>query len=191
MKVIIFASNTFSNSDKSYELFAKEFNLSEKDLIKINKKYFLPAKKGKYSKSQLIEKLAKELKSTKKRILENVKDCGNLMKTDMKIMGLVKKLKKDYRVVVVSNTNELFASLPIEKGQYNNFDLAVLSYKIGVLRPEVNPYREILKRLKVSGSDCIYVDRKERMLTPAEKLGMKTVLYKGIGDLKKKLGEMK
>ena len=118
IKVIIFASNTFSNSDKSYCCFAKEFNLSKRDMIKLNKKYFNPAKKGRYNRKQLIEKLSRELKTTKKHVLENARYCGSLLETNNQIINLAKKLKNKYKVIAVSNTNELFASLPIEKRQY-------------------------------------------------------------------------
>jgi len=189
IKAIIFASNVFGNSKESYKLFAKEFSLKEEDLKRINKKYFLPAKKGKYSKKELIDKLSKELNTTKKHFLENARDCGNLLKTNKQIMSLVKKLKKNYKLISVSNTNELFASLKIEKKQYSSFHLSILSYKIKSLRPEMKTYREILLRLKLKGEECLYIDSKEKMLVPARKLEMKAILYKNnsqlLRDLKK------
>ena len=190
INTIIFASNVFSNSEKSYECFAREFNLSKEDLIKLNKKYFIPAKKGKYNKKQLVERLSTELKTSKRNVLRNAKECGKLVKTNEEVMALIKELKKGYKVITVSNTNEFFASLDTEKEQYQQFDKAILSYKTKSLRPKLKQYKEVLKNYSVKAEECVYIDSKEKMLVPAKRLGMKTILFREFNEFKKELDKV-
>lgn len=187
IKAIIFASNVISNSSKSYKLFAKEFNLDEKEVNTLNERYFLPAKRGRYSRTKLINLLSKELKVNRRKIEENSVECGKLFEVNSKILKVVNKLKEKYRLVIVSNTNELFASLKKEKELYDVFDLAILSYKIKSLRPKLKAYEEVLRKFNITGKECIYIDSKPNMLLPANNLGMKTILFKNEKQLSNKL----
>jgi FMN phosphatase YigB (HAD superfamily) len=44
-----------------------------------------------------------------------------------------------------------------------------------------------LKKLKIDPRQCIFVDDKKENLLPAKKLGMKTILFKNLNNLKEKL----
>lgn len=183
IKAVIFASNVFGNGKKSYDEFVREFRLSKNDFDKINRKYFLPAKRGEFSKDELLSSLALELNTTKKHVLENAKTCGALLEIDKDVMKLVKRLRREYKVVGICNTTSLFASFEKEKKSYSNFDTSILSYKIKTIHPEKKFYDKIIEKLKLYPEECLYVDRKKELVEPAKKLGMKTILYKDISQI--------
>jgi putative hydrolase of the HAD superfamily len=71
-----------------------------------------------------------------------------------------------------------------------HFDELILSYKVGCSKPEAEIYREVLKRAGKPASDCLFVDDLECNIQAAAALGMHTIHFRGVADLKQKLTEL-
>ena len=63
----------------------------------------------------------------------------------------------------------------------------VCSYSVGVNKPHPGIYKEALRRLNLSGKECIFIDDTEERLRPAQELGMVTIHFTKADDLKKEL----
>lgn len=101
--------------------------------------------------------------------------------------GLIKKLKKRYTLAVLSNSDPLNADSFKRKGLYAPFDHLILSHELGVTKPGEKIYRIALKRLEMRPDECVFVDNKEKYVGTARKIGMKTILFKSVRQLKKQL----
>ncbi|RMI39266.1 HAD family hydrolase [Streptomyces triticirhizae] len=61
-------------------------------------------------------------------------------------------------------------------GVWELFDVAVISEREGLAKPEPEIYRRVVERLGPPGAECVFVDDLAANLAPAEALGMATVL---------------
>lgn len=93
--------------------------------------------------------------------------------------NLVKELRScGLKTAVLSNISKFEADVTRDKEGYDRFDVVVLSYEVGIRKPEPEIYALTAKKLNLSPEECIFTDDAEKNLMPAEKLGMKTVLFK-------------
>ena len=61
-------------------------------------------------------------------------------------------------------------------GVYRIFDGAVLSYKIGIIKPSAGIYRYALKRFKLKPNECIFIDNRPANVRGAKKIGIKNYI---------------
>jgi putative hydrolase of the HAD superfamily len=89
------------------------------------------------------------------------------------------KLKRlGYKIAILSD--QIPASYEIFERYFKLeefVDVAVWSNKIGVRKPNPKIYKICLKKLNISPSQAIFVDNREWNLSPAKKLGIRTILY--------------
>jgi len=100
---------------------------------------------------------------------------------------LVIKLKRNYKLAVLSNSDLLNSQNYTKKGWYSHFDLLVLSHERGVLKPEKRIYEITIKELGVGAKECLFIDDQEDCLKPAKEMGMETILFRSISQLKEDL----
>lgn len=104
--------------------------------------------------------------------------------------SLLKKLRRKYRLVVCSNTNE--ANFEFLRKKYriiDDFDDYVLSYKVGSLKPEKKIYREVYGAVYKQPQHAIFIDDIEKNVDAARKYGFLGIHFKDVPDLEKRLEE--
>jgi FMN phosphatase YigB (HAD superfamily) len=113
--------------------------------------------------------------------------CDNwtLNKDTVKIVKSVKTA--GYKIAAISDTIQPHVEYMKRKGWYEPFLILILSSEVGMKKPEVGIYKLALKKLRVKASESIFIDDKEKNLVTAEKLGMKTILFKDAKQLRKEL----
>lgn len=108
------------------------------------------------------------------------------------VLNLVKKLKKNnYRVAVLSNTIQPHADYLNKIGFLQDFDPVVLSQEVGMLKPDVEIYKCVLKKLQVEPEEVFFVDDKLKNIEGAAKLGIHAIHFQDSKQLElelKKLG---
>ncbi|MFG2904475.1 HAD family hydrolase [Kitasatospora sp. NPDC048286] len=83
-------------------------------------------------------------------------------------------------VALLSNSFGLDPYDPYEAlGVWELFDVAVISEREGIAKPDPAIYQLTLDRLGLPGKACLFVDDHPRNLPPAEALGITTVLADG------------
>ena len=97
---------------------------------------------------------------------------------------LVIRLKKNYRLAILSNSDLLNSSIYTKKGWYKYFDTLILSHELGILKPEKEIYEVTIEKLGVKPNECLFIDDQEDCLKPAREMGMATILYKSVSQLK-------
>jgi HAD superfamily hydrolase (TIGR01509 family) len=97
---------------------------------------------------------------------------------DQGVMEIIKQLKNDSRVVCGTNTFDPHYDYLLDHGYYDIFDAVFASNKIGVSKPKPDFYRYILNDEGIKPEDALFVDDSEVNVSAAEKLQIKSVLFK-------------
>ena len=102
---------------------------------------------------------------------------------------LAKSLREGgYRTAFFTNYNEDYWKLVAKKFDLTKyFDFGLVSYQIGARKPSPKGFRFIMKKLKAKPSETVFIDDSTKNLAAAEKLGIKTIQFKGFARLKKEL----
>lgn len=153
-------------AQKIKELTAPFFSLLQRGLINEEKFW------GKTS-----EELKKPTPKNASKISRELYEKSFSFHSEM--VDFVKRLKeKGLKTAVLSNVVEFQAEIIKKHNGYSGFDVVVLSYEEKLEKPEPDIYLLVIKRLGVKPEECIFIDDKEKNLTPAKNLGMKIVLAK-------------
>lgn len=91
---------------------------------------------------------------------------------------LLIELKRNYRIVALTNTNSAHALVWPEKYSDNlrHFEKIFSSHEMGIRKPEAKAFQTVLDCLNISAQQTIFLDDKEEYIEGAEQLGINTVL---------------
>jgi len=113
-----------------------------------------------------------------------------VMQINEELFEIVEKLKGKYSIGLISNLPDLHAQINIERGLFRLFDPCLLSYKVGLAKPDKAIFKLLLQKLGLEARECIFIDdRAENLETPKE-LGFKTVHYESPAQLATELKNM-
>lgn len=107
---------------------------------------------------------------------------------NLEMSRLLGSLKDAYKLYLLSNTNESHYSFIQE--QYDvarHFEELILSYEVGAAKPDLEIYREVLKRSGMDARHCVFIDDLEDNVKAARQLGMNAIVFTGHDDLKVEL----
>ncbi len=116
-------------------------------------------------------------------------------KFNEQVLELVKGLKLGgYKVAALSNIEPSRARWLRQHRIDDYFDIVIFSCKVGLRKPDLpdSPgdggiYELILNRMKLTPSECLFIDDNSNCLMAAEKLGIKTILFENVVQLKNEL----
>jgi putative hydrolase of the HAD superfamily len=101
---------------------------------------------------------------------------------------LVRRLRRNYKVVVLSNNVEERVKHSDKKyGILKEFDGCVFSFEHGMTKGDPRLFEKLLGAIGAKAEECLFIDDKEKFVDVAKGLGMKTILFKNIGGLTKEL----
>jgi len=127
---------------------------------------------------------------------DQIKNAWNALLINYRIPALdtLKKLKRSYKLFLLSNTNYIHqvAFTRIFKEQVKDgsledyFDKIYYSHDIGIRKPAKEAFEYVLRENNLSPAETLFIDDSIQNLKPAEELGLQTILLKpgvGIEDL--------
>ncbi|MFX1494313.1 MAG: HAD family hydrolase [Promethearchaeota archaeon] len=104
---------------------------------------------------------------------------------------IVERLHKaGYVVSLMSNTHDIHAKSNELRGFYNMFDHIFLSNEIGLIKPDMEKYKYVLKKLDAKPKKCVFIDDKIRNLIPAHELGIIVLRFESFEKFKKQLNDL-
>jgi putative hydrolase of the HAD superfamily len=108
------------------------------------------------------------------------------------INSLLKELKKNYRIIALSNTNIIHKRVWRKKYKdtMDQFEKIFCSHEINSRKPEKGPYLIALDYLKMKPEEVIFLDDKEENIEPAKTLGLKTITVKSPAQMRTELNEL-
>ncbi len=108
------------------------------------------------------------------------------------VIALLPKLKKNYKVYLLSNTNAIHQKYGYQHYAFlKEFDKLFLSHQVGFIKPEEEIYRAVEKVSGVPSAEHIFIDDVLEYVDGAKKLGWDGIQFKGYEDLYQKLKERK
>jgi len=109
---------------------------------------------------------------------------NDIFSENQKVSEVVRRLKEKYLVAIISNTNRLhfdfaYREFPIvqEVGHF------ILSYQVGVRKPDPKIYQIALERFHVTSQRTVYVDDLEPFVNTARTLGLHGIHFKDENQL--------
>ena len=111
------------------------------------------------------------------------------MTTNLKLLEIIKKLRANYKIAVISNAIKLGQKIVKARNLWTNFDLSIVSCEVGMIKPEKEIFELALRKLTFPAEECIFIDDREEHLEMPTQMGFKVVHFKTnqqlIEDLKK------
>ena len=94
------------------------------------------------------------------------------------VPSVLSLLSKKYRLALVSNCGVGLMDAIKALGLTEFFDVIVLSYEVGVRKPDERIYVEALEKMGLKGDECVFVADEISDLEGARRLGMRTLLVR-------------
>ena len=145
---------------------------------KVQTELFNKIETGKISNNEFLKALQKETKNAK---IEQVKMAWNAMLLDLpkERLQLIKKLKDNHTVYLLSNTNSIH--IDAFKKELGNkkwlafcelFDKMYLSHELGLRKPDIKIFEYILKEQKLKAEEVFFIDDSPQHIASAKKIGI-------------------
>ena len=177
----------------NFRKFENDNNYSLNTIVKINSDNKYNNAWAKLEKDEIsIEQFSKLFREEAKQFgipninTDKLLECLNV-KLNIKMVELLENVSKCYSCVCLTNNFKKMSSSDFENIKHN-FSLIIESCKIGLRKPEKEIYTYVLKVLKVSAKEILFIDDLGINLKPAKELGFQT--YKFI-DTNKTISYMK
>ena len=91
---------------------------------------------------------------------------------------LIRKLKPNYKLALLSNTDEWIFKYYISKiSVFDLFDAVSASFQVKEMKPGKKIFMDALRKLKVRPEECIYIDDIKEFAEVANKIGMHGIHY--------------
>lgn len=105
---------------------------------------------------------------------------------------LVKKLKENYRVVLLTNQNALAQKLFSKKFGFGSlFDDQIVSGEVGMKKPDTNLFAYVSKKFGVKPNNIIFVDDKLENVESAKQAGLNAIQFTSLEGLVAELRNLK
>lgn len=110
---------------------------------------------------------------------------------DEKVLDLVTQLKKRSKVYLLTDTIDIHDKYNKTRNIYERFDRVFKSFEEKVSKVQGKQFfLNVLKKLNVEPSSCIYIDDVEEYVKEAKSLGMKGIVFSNLKPLKKELRDL-
>ncbi len=177
-----------------HDIIVKKLKISLDEYLDAIDTAYVKSITGEISEKEADSILAKNLKITPKKLeklyMEAFKKIFSFNKELFKYA--VEKKKQGYKIAILSDQWWLSKKALITKEFYKHFNPVIVSTDVKLRKPNPEIYKLTLKKLKLKPSETIFIDNQKWNTKPAEKLGMKTVLFKNnkqtIRDIERLLG---
>ena len=139
---------------------------------------------GKITREQFARTLSAKTGVAEEDVLVQM-DKGILI--DPELVELIKALKKNYKIGLLSNSNAHWLREILKNYKLDTlFDAIVISQEVGFIKPHREIFEITLKELELKPEEIVFIDDREKNTKAAEEQGIKTIVFKGVEELKEK-----
>lgn len=107
-----------------------------------------------------------------------------IMPVEQKKLDCILELRKKYKVLLLSNTNDITMSWamsekfsPAGKPIDYYFDGLYLSYKLGCMKPDSGIFHAMIRMAKINPAETLFIDDSEANISAGKALGFKTFRF--------------
>ena len=179
-----------SKKRRIQEKIAKKFNIKKENWIEIIRPIIKLSSKGKITKKETLNSIKKILEENIKKLKDALEDFyTKSYNINRGMLNLSKKLKKKgYKVIIISNLGYIAKEILVDNKNMSHFNKKVISCEAKLSKPEKEIFQMALKKSNTKSNEMIFIDNLESNIKAAEKLGIKSILFKNnrqiINDLK-------
>jgi len=168
--------------------FVVKYNADRNETLQKIIDLWRPTRIGEKPSRHFWEELAQHLKADPDEVRTHF---TSLFEFNEEMHELVKKLKRHYKLGLLSNNIEDWLEEEIEKYEFRSlFDVIVGSYHAKLKKPDEAIYRYIVEKLDFAPKECVFIDDKETNVVAARKFGMKGIQFESVGHLKGELQKL-
>ncbi|MBI9070856.1 MAG: HAD family phosphatase [Melioribacteraceae bacterium] len=100
------------------------------------------------------------------------------------VTALIPKLKEKYKIVLLSNTNEIHKEYGWKNYEFlKYFDKLVLSHEVGAYKPEAKMYESVMEFTQLPPEEHIFIDDVAEYAEGARKMGWDAIHFVGYENL--------
>ncbi len=114
-----------------------------------------------------------------------------LLSVNNDVMQIVKELKQNYKLGIISNSLASQAALNNSLGIYNYFEAVLLSHELGLAKDSKEIFALAAKRLDVRPGESLLIDDSKPCIDTAKSAGFEGILFKNAAELRQELEMMK
>lgn len=182
----------FFNARISSKAFSKAVGLPEEEIwerffiSKLEKAYT----RGEISSKDFYEQVSKTF--PKKIDYETFAHLwNNIFSENVEIEHLLKKLKKNYPLYLISNTNDLhFEFIKKKFNILKHFTHFFPSHLVGHRKPDQAMFEHVLGKIKLKPEEAVFIDDIPDFVDSARNVGMKGIRFTTTQDLEKELQKL-
>lgn len=139
-----------------------------------------PADIGAITEKELFDTLASLINSTSESVRE---EWFSFVKIDKDMVSLIGSTKNRFKVVLGSNSPSDFLYQILKENDLEKlFDEIIVSSEIGVAKPDTLFFEKTFEILKENPENLLFLDDNPINIKAAQKLGIKSYLFKTIED---------
>lgn len=155
------------------ERISKKFSVNPEKLRKsLSKDISREWRKGKINEKYFVKILARKLNVEEKKAKEMIRIWHDSYTPRNGMNRIVKKLRKNYKVVVLSgNTKERIRYIDNKYNFQKEFDKCLYSFTFGINKPESRIFKASIKKMKVKPKECVMIDDSDKFLRNVKKAG--------------------
>ncbi|MEM9336343.1 MAG: HAD family phosphatase [Patescibacteria group bacterium] len=117
-------------------------------------------------------------------------ETQKLMSADPDMISLLVKLKENYILGALTNLTEQRFGGDIQMGLYDYFDFNVLSFKVGMKKPDKRFYETALRLAECQPEETVFIDDQVQNTDAAAALGIHSIQYTDTKLLTKQLQDL-
>lgn len=142
--------------------------------------------------SMSLEEFTKET-NDKFKLKIPVKEMENIFEKAIipnnELINLLKKLKKDFRIILFSNNNKPTAKILREKHRsfLDLFEKVYFSSEFNTAKPKTEFFELMIKDANLNPKKCIFIDDKEKNIKAAKEVGIRGIVFLNNDQLKEAL----
>jgi len=103
---------------------------------------------------------------------------------DKKLLNIIKKLIKNYKIVMIANDSDDIYLSKIQKFKLERiFDKLYCSSQLGISKPNSRIFKYVLDDLKIKPREMLFIDNQDNNIESAKKLNINTILFSTIDKL--------
>ena len=111
-------------------------------------------------------------------------------KINEELINIIKKLKKKYKIALLSNNSVELRQKLIDQNIIDLFDTVVISSEVGHQKPQPEIFEVLFNKLGVNSNEVIFIDDTKQSLFNASSIGYTPILYNDNQKLEEELSKI-
>lgn len=103
---------------------------------------------------------------------------------------ITSELRPAYRIGLLSNAGANWLNEIFKPEQVALFDATSLSFESGFIKPDVRAFKDIVQKLGVDSTECVFIDDQERYCDGAREVGMPCIVYRDFSQFKAEIDQI-